>query len=49
MSGGGHIDPEHYLRMARILGAVQTLQKPFEPSALVAAVARGLAQSKPTT
>ncbi|HAT11087.1 MAG TPA: response regulator [Planctomycetes bacterium] len=43
ISGGGHIDPERYLAMARAMGADQVLRKPFPPSVLIAAVARLLA------
>ncbi len=30
MSGGGRIGPGHYLDLARKLGTVKTLEKPFE-------------------
>ena len=43
IGGGGHIDPERYLAMARAMGADQVLRKPFPPSVLIAAVARLLA------
>jgi CheY-like chemotaxis protein len=43
ISGGGHIDPERYLAMAKALGADQVLRKPFPPSVLLAAIDRLLA------
>jgi DNA-binding NtrC family response regulator len=30
MSGGGKIDPETYLQIAKTLGAIETLAKPFD-------------------
>jgi DNA-binding response OmpR family regulator len=39
MSGGGFNAPEIYLNLARKLGAVQTLVKPFSGTELLAAVA----------
>jgi len=30
MSGGGKIDPETYLQIAKTLGAIETLTKPFD-------------------
>lgn len=38
MSGGGRTAPELYLQIARMFGAAQTLQKPFEPAALLQTV-----------
>jgi DNA-binding response OmpR family regulator len=38
MSGGGVLQSDHYLRMARWFGADQTLEKPFDAAALHAAV-----------
>ncbi len=43
ISGGGQIDPERYLAMAKALGADQVLRKPFPPSVLIAAIDRLLA------
>jgi two-component system chemotaxis response regulator CheY len=43
ISGGGQIDPERYLAMAKALGADQVLRKPFPPSVLLAAIDRLLA------
>jgi len=45
ISGGGSIPPENYLRMARVLGAEEVLQKPFPPSRLIDLLARLLAPS----
>ena len=42
ISGGGRGSATDYLEMAKILGAVETLQKPIAPATLVAAVARVL-------
>lgn len=44
ISGGGSIEPMHYLQMARVLGADEVLQKPFPPSRLIALLERLLAQ-----
>jgi DNA-binding response OmpR family regulator len=30
MSGGGRIDPETYLQLAKTLGAIKTIAKPFD-------------------
>ncbi len=38
MSGGGRIGPDSYLKMARGLGASQTLKKPVDLKVLIAAV-----------
>lgn len=38
ISGGGRINPEGYLAMAKKLGAVQVLKKPIKRSELLAAV-----------
>jgi DNA-binding response OmpR family regulator len=35
ISGGGRLNPESYLSMARGLGAAETLEKPFEPGELL--------------
>jgi CheY-like chemotaxis protein len=35
MSGGGRIDPETYLQMAKTLGAVKTIAKPFDRKELL--------------
>jgi DNA-binding response OmpR family regulator len=35
MSGGGKIDPETYLHMAKILGAIKTIAKPFDRKELL--------------
>lgn len=40
MSGGGYGEPQGYLRMASMLGANVTLEKPFLPAELLAAVSR---------
>ena len=42
MSGGGAIDAGLLLGSAGLLGAVETLEKPFELDALRAAVERSL-------
>ena len=44
MSGGGLVDPEDYLVLARKLGATQTLAKPFSGKELAAAVASVLSK-----
>lgn len=41
MSGGGHLDANYYLRVARSLGATSLLQKPFSADELLHAI-RGL-------
>jgi CheY-like chemotaxis protein len=38
ISGGGHIAPENYLKIASEFGATQTLLKPFTPMKLIALV-----------
>lgn len=38
ISGGGRIDPEEYLRMAKGLGALRTFAKPVEREKLLGAV-----------
>ena len=43
ISGGGHVQPESYLRMAKQLGASRTLAKPFQREELLAAVRELLA------
>ena len=35
MSGGGNIDPETYLRIAKTMGAIKTLAKPFNRKELL--------------
>lgn len=44
ISGGGHVAPENYLVMARMLGAAQSLTKPFSGEELLAAVSRVLSE-----
>lgn len=43
MSGGGLGNASDYLRVAKLMGAVQVLKKPFSNEALVAAVNAALA------
>lgn len=43
MSGGGRIGPDDYLTAAKILGAKQTLSKPFRQADFLDVVARVLA------
>ena len=38
ISGGGKIPPDIYLKLAKNLGAVKTLQKPFSRDELIAAI-----------
>ena len=38
ISGGGHIAPENYLKIASEFGATRTLLKPFTPLKLIALV-----------
>jgi CheY-like chemotaxis protein len=38
ISGGGRLNPESYLTMAKGVGADRVLAKPFEPAALVAMI-----------
>ncbi len=38
ISGGGHVDPESYLTIAKKMGASRTLPKPFDLEELLAAV-----------
>jgi CheY-like chemotaxis protein len=45
MSGGGSVEAESYLQMAKMLGANHTLTKPFEEEALLEAVRRLLGNS----
>ena len=42
MSGGGRNTPEEYLPIARHLGAMKTLTKPFQQEALAKALAESL-------
>lgn len=44
ISGGGYFTPEFHLSLASKFGAISTLEKPFRPSSLVAAVDRVLRQ-----
>jgi DNA-binding NtrC family response regulator len=46
MSGGGRLGSVDFLQIALSLGANDIVLKPFEPSALVEAVARALAARK---
>jgi CheY-like chemotaxis protein len=48
MSGGGRIDHHTYLGLARKLGAVATLAKPFLPQDLIATLREVLGQSPPS-
>lgn len=43
MSGGGMVGADHYLDMAKVFGANQTLQKPFSKEKLLRVVAAVLA------
>jgi len=43
VSGGGAIEPERYLRLAKTIGAKQSLKKPFTRDDLIAAVNKVLA------
>lgn len=45
MSGGGRVNAEDYLAIARRLGAAKTLSKPFTGDELLAAVAEVTAQT----
>jgi len=45
MSGGGRIGPSDYLSMAKLLGAVSTLAKPFDRAQLLLAVRSALGES----
>jgi len=38
ISGGGAVDPEEYLRMAKKIGALKTFVKPFSMREIIAAV-----------
>jgi CheY-like chemotaxis protein len=40
ISGGSHGNPDDYLGIAKVLGATETLSKPFRPADLLALVAR---------
>ena len=44
MSGGGRVDPETYLQMAKTLGAVKTLAKPFDRKELLESIEELLKQ-----
>jgi DNA-binding response OmpR family regulator len=44
ITGGGNFAAGDVLRIAELLGADNSLKKPFEPAALLATVRRGLAQ-----
>lgn len=43
MSGGGHMAPSDYLRIARQMGATRIIAKPFSNEAMIAVVAEVLA------
>jgi two-component system, chemotaxis family, chemotaxis protein CheY len=45
VSGGGRVGNTDFLRIAAAIGAVGTVQKPFDPLALLAAVEASLAGS----
>jgi len=47
ISGGGQVESSEYLLLARELGAVATLSKPFRPSELLQAVADALGAARP--
>jgi len=47
ISGGGQVDGECYLRMARKLGATSTLAKPFGPDELIDTVQDVLGRTAP--
>ncbi|HAV62213.1 MAG TPA: response regulator [Verrucomicrobiales bacterium] len=40
ISGGGRVNPLDYLKVARMMGAVETLAKPFSSEELLASVVR---------
>lgn len=46
ISGGGQVAPESYLTLAKHLGALRTLPKPFERDQLLAAVNAMMEQPK---
>lgn len=46
VSGGGSVDPEHYLKYARMLGANNTLSKPISHDELINAVAELIGSAK---
>lgn len=45
ISGGGKLNPQTYLEIARSLGAVRTMSKPIDPASLTATVKDLLADS----
>jgi DNA-binding response OmpR family regulator len=45
ISGGGKLNPQTYLDIARSLGAVRTMSKPIDPASLTATVKDLLADS----
>ncbi len=47
MSGGGRRQPTDYLRAARMLGAVRTLEKPFAVDDLLATIAEVTGKAAP--
>lgn len=47
ISGGGRIDPQSYLNLARQFGAVETVAKPFTPSSILEAAGRALQVAGP--
>jgi len=44
MSGGGKIDPETYLQIAKTMGAIETIAKPFDLRELLKTVQELLEQ-----
>jgi len=42
MSGGGRFGPDHFLQLAKSLGAMKTLSKPFRREEIITAVAEVL-------
>ena len=44
MSGGGKVDPETYLQIARTMGAIETIAKPFDRKELLKTVQELLEQ-----
>jgi two-component system cell cycle response regulator CpdR len=46
MTGGGHIPREHYLFVAKNLGAHSLLEKPFEQAQLLAAIEAAVASAR---
>jgi len=48
ISGGGKIDPRHYLKMAEHFGADRTFQKPFDRKDFLAAIQKCLSRRQGT-